>query len=363
MSRVEPNTLRVAIIVASLASKGPVIVARDLAASLVAQGHDVHVYHLDGLRELSFACPTSRLGWSCIAGLKRFDVIHTHSLRPDAVGWGLKHILRHKAVFVSTIHNYVEKDLAFAYGKVVAFIFARLWRWLWRGLDGCAVLSNDALAYYADLRPGVTLRVIYNGRAACDVDTVPDDAASVAAFFRGRYVIGACAAVSRLKGFHQVIEALPAMTDWGFLLIGDGPEVRHLKQLAEHCGVADRVLFLGWKENPVRYFHLLDVYAMASYSEGGPLALLEAASCGKSIICSDVAVFREVFSEQEVCYFQLDDAASLMSAMTKALKHADRFGIAARERFEKDYSVGRMAQHYGLFYRDLWQVRRTQEDH
>ena len=344
---------RVAIIVASLGNKGPVVVARDLASELVSKGHEVHVYHLDDVRQLTFECPVSRLDWASIRQLRRFDVVHTHSLRPDALGWILRNIFRTKAVFVSTIHSYIDQDLAFTYGKFVAFVFSGIARLVWRGLDGSAVLSKDALRHYAGLQTSTVLKVIHNGRSVQAAAEIDEDVSSAKLFFRGRKVIGACAVLGRRKGLHQVIEAIAEMDDWGFLLIGDGPEMAQLQRLAEQRGVGERVLFMGWKDNPVPYLDVMEIYAMTSYSEGLPLALLDAASKGKAIVCSDTPLFREVFSDDEVCYFRLDDIASLRRAMLGAYEDMSRRGALTRARFEREYSVSLMADRYILFYKDL----------
>lgn len=63
--------------------------------------------------------------------------------------------------------------------------------------------------------------------------------------------------------------------------MGDGKERQPLQELAQTLGVADRVLFVGRKPAGFRFLQLADIFVMPSYSEGFPLAMLEAASMQK----------------------------------------------------------------------------------
>ena len=63
---------------------------------------------------------------------------------------------------------------------------------------------------------------------------------------------------------------------------------------------------------------------MPSYSEGFPLAMLEAASMQKAIVCSDIPVFREIFSEQEIVTFELDNTNSLRDALITARREKEK---------------------------------------
>jgi L-malate glycosyltransferase len=352
------GALRIAMIVPALTNKGPVIVARDLVAGLSGQGHEVVVYHLDKRREITFPCQTSRLTFSKLSELKEFDVVHTHSLRPDLVGWALKHVLHLNAAVVSTLHNYVDEELRLSYGKVTATIAGAVWKFAWRGLDGVAVLSRDAQTYYRTHR--VNGEVIYNSRPTHSASPVLDADLLLIRTVRSKYtVLGAHAAVVRRKGLHQVLYALGALHNFAFLLIGDGPEVTRLTDLAATLGVSDRFIRLGSRVNARDYLHLMDVFVMPSYSEGMPLAMLEAASAGVPITCSDIPLFRELFSDDEVGFFQLDDPKSMVEAVLRIHSAASACSRKARLKAAKAYAFSETIQGYTALYRSAL-ARRTQ---
>ena len=109
--------------------------------------------------------------------------------------------------------------------------------------------------------------------------------------------------------------------------MGDGKERQPLQELAQTLGVADRVLFVGRKPAGFRFLQLADIFVMPSYSEGFPLAMLEAASMQKAIVCSDIPVFREIFSEQEIVTFELDNTNSLRDALITARREKEKLAL------------------------------------
>jgi glycosyltransferase involved in cell wall biosynthesis len=82
-----------------------------------------------------------------------------------------------------------------------------------------------------------------------------------------------------------------------------------------------------------------------------PLAMLEAASAAKPIVCSDIPVFREIFGNGEVDFFELNDTEALVQAIRRAALHADERAKNANARFERDYSVSAMTRRYLEVYR------------
>jgi glycosyltransferase involved in cell wall biosynthesis len=343
--------MKVLLVVPSLARKGPVIVARDIAAGLIEMGHEVEVWHLDAMAEIEFPCPTYKFSWELLRRVNSFDVIHSHALRPDALVWLMGVIPGFKPRRVCTIHNYVEQDLGFAYGRVVSWFFSRVWRVFWTRRHACVVLTRDALSYYQKTQPSLSLQVVYNGRpehcaepiAAKDQELVDD--------LRERYqVLGASALVTQRKGFDQVLRALPHLPDHAFLLIGDGPAVSELRQLAEKLGVTERFITIGFRNNARDFLPHFDIYVMPSRSEGMPLAMIEAACAAKPIVCSDIPVFRELFDENEVDFFGLENEHSLASAVKTAQLNSNARADGAHARFSSNYSMKAMATRYVEVY-------------
>jgi glycosyltransferase involved in cell wall biosynthesis len=347
--------MKIAIVIPSLALKAPVIVARDLADGFLSSGHSVHVYYFDEIVEIDFPCAVDKISFLDFNKFNDFDVIHTHLIRPDFFGWLCRFFGSYRGYLVTTIHNIVEEDLSFAYGKLISLIFSRLWRGFWMKYDGRVVLTGQALKYYSASQPNLLFTRIYNGRACHSSKPIDlGDYEKIVSFKKDRRLIGACAVVSRRKGLEQIISALPFLTDYAFLLVGDGPALDELKDLSRKLSVDNRFLCVGVKNNARDYLQFMDVYAMPSRSEGLPLALLEAVEANVPIVCSDIEQFREIFSEKEAAYFILDDIGGLSSAIRYLEHNGDCFIKNAKLRLYENYTQQVMVKNYlELFQKNI----------
>lgn len=89
------------------------------------------------------------------------------------------------------------------------------------------------------------------------------------------------------KGFDRLIDwmaALPPRTH--LTLLGDGPDRTKLEGQAQRLGVADRVHFAGFCDNPWRHYAGADAFVLASRWEGLPNAVLEALACGTPVFAT-----------------------------------------------------------------------------
>jgi len=107
--------------------------------------------------------------------------------------------------------------------------------------------------------------------------------------------------------------------DWLMRFYGSGEDRSYLESLAKHYKIADRVEFCGhvrdvrsiWADN-----HLL---VMASRSEGTPLALVEAMTCGRPSVVTDVGGNIEWVDEPATGFVaEAPSAYSLNNALERA---------------------------------------------
>ena len=89
---------------------------------------------------------------------------------------------------------------------------------------------------------------------------------------------------------------------------------------------------------------------MSSYSEGFPLAILEAGFEQLPVVCSDIPIFRELFTEEEVCFFELDNTPSLELAVVKCYDNKDVYGRSIFNTINSKYTAIIMADKYFELY-------------
>lgn len=76
--------------------------------------------------------------------------------------------------------------------------------------------------------------------------------------------------------------------DAALRIVGDGPEMENLRGYARACGVAERVFFTGFQQNPYKYMASADICLMTSESEGLSMTVIEAMSLGRPVVSTDI---------------------------------------------------------------------------
>jgi glycosyltransferase involved in cell wall biosynthesis len=143
------------------------------------------------------------------------------------------------------------------------------------------------------------------------------------------------------KGFHRVIELLPALRKrhpaLQYLIVGgpgpEGDNSDRLKKMAEDLGVADCVHFLGaYPPEKLRVpLSAADVFVLATSYEGWANVFLEAMACRLPVVSTQVGGNAQVVSAPELGRLvPFGDSAALQGAIEDAVSHPwDRDRIAA----------------------------------
>lgn len=115
-------------------------------------------------------------------------------------------------------------------------------------------------------------------------------------------IVGTIAFLRDYKGVEDILEAAPrVMEEWPevcFVIVGDGPEKDHLVQKSATLGIAQRVHFLGFREDVATLLANFDVFVLASRSgEGVPQALLQAMAMARPVVATRVGGIPEVVED------------------------------------------------------------------
>ncbi|MGN6497863.1 MAG: glycosyltransferase [Tsuneonella sp.] len=143
------------------------------------------------------------------------------------------------------------------------------------------------------------------------------------------------------KGQAFVIEALRGRPDAQLLLVGRGEDEAMLRRLAQECGMAERVHFLGNVDHDLLPVILsaADVMALPSSSEGLANAWIEALACGTPLVITDAGGAREVVTSPAAGLIVERSAAAVAAGIaailadppprTEVTGSADRFSWTA----------------------------------
>jgi glycosyltransferase involved in cell wall biosynthesis len=182
----------------------------------------------------------------------------------------------------------------------------------------------------------------------------------------GRGLIFALGRHVAYKGFDILIDAL-RHTNAFLMLGGSGPLTGELKNQATQLGVQDRVLFCGRipEEDLAAYFNACDVFCLPSVTEMEAFGLvqLEAMSCGKPVVCTQLGNGVNVVNvhDQTGVAVPVGDALALGQALNELLGNVqlrERLGRQAHSRAQGAYSMDAMTSSHTRLYQDLLSTSR-----
>jgi len=161
-----------------------------------------------------------------------------------------------------------------------------------------------------------------------------------------------------LRAAALVAREFPAAT---FLVVGDGPLRATLEGLARELGIADRVRFLGFRDEVPVVLAALDVFALSSLWEGLPLTILEAMAAGKPVVATSVNGVAEVVQHGRTGWLvspqQVEQLAAHIVTLLRDPGIARSMGEAGRRRVRERFSIERTVAELSDLYQDLYEAK------
>ena len=107
--------------------------------------------------------------------------------------------------------------------------------------------------------------------------------------------------IKPVKAFDRMIRVHHRLTAEGYsvrtFLLGKGPDLEKLQQLASSLDCSSSVTFLGYDINPYRFLKKSDLFVCSSLSEGFSTAATEALIVGTPVCTVDVSGMKEMLGE------------------------------------------------------------------
>lgn len=121
------------------------------------------------------------------------------------------------------------------------------------------------------------------------------------------------------KGYHKLIDAHKKLIDEGYkhsiVIVGNGEEMKNLKEQAHANNVQDTFILLGNKMNPYPYIKNADYFILSSESEAWPLVVAEALILQTPIIATDTGDVGVMVRDRETGYLINYDTNEMYEAM------------------------------------------------
>lgn len=174
-------------------------------------------------------------------------------------------------------------------------------------------------------------------------------------------VIGMVGSLIKRKGFDVFIRALDHLknADAHFkgVIIGDGPEKERLTRLADRLGLAEKIVFTGFKADGLSYINALDILVLSSPQEGLPRVILEAMLLEKPVVVSDIPGPSELVVHNETGFLapagQPNAFADCLRRLIDDPGIRKQMGKKGRERVIGHFSIERYVQGVGSVFEEV----------
>lgn len=284
---------------------------------------------------------------------EKISLVHSHLYHANY--YGRLAAFRERIPVVCTIHN------TYASLKMHRRLINR---WLARRTARIIAVSapvRDDILRYDGVNPSKVI-VIPNGvdPRTFDIPLARAEARERLGIPAEHFLIGTVGRLEEQKGLQYLLDALRVLRRGGknaFLLVaGSGREEARLREQAIRDGIEDAVFFVGTRRDVPELYRAMDVFALSSLWEGGPITLLEAMASGLPVVATPVGFVPEVVRDGLNGFLvPLRDPAMLAEVLWKVREDpamAEAVGREARETVRGRYTHRHLAEKVMAVYEE-----------
>lgn len=342
------------------------------------------------LPHMSRALGPADLGvaWELYRLMRRLrpDVVHTHKAKAGAVGraaallyrWTTPSALLGRPRPVAVVHTFHGHVFHGYYGRLASRAFVWIERALARlATDRVVTISaqqrSEIVGRYGVGTPQRTVVV----PLGLDLPEAGDGARVRAELgvADGEVLVGIVGRLCEVKDHATMLAAFAQLVASGvrarLAIVGDGHLREHLEAQARDAGIADRVHFLGFRDDMADVYAALDVAALTSVNEGTPLTLLEAMACGRAIAATAVGGVVDILGARQrtvdgvsIWEHGVTVPAGSAAAFAAALRHLalrpaarSLMGASGRAWVREHMTADRLVRDMGRLYERLARER------
>lgn len=283
--------------------------------------------------------------------VNRIDVVHCHHYSPYV--YGLMASLVTDAKLVFTEHGRLSDAAPSRKRRLVNPLLSLL------PGEICAVSADLKQHLVAEGFQANGIRVVYNGIDPGSRTTIQQrrDARAALGIGRDAFVAGTVGRLDPVKNLTVLLQVVASLgervKEVRGVIVGDGPERETLQAKAVELGVADSVIFTGYRGDVRTLMPAFDVYLNSSTYEGVSLTILEAMAAGLPVVATPVGGNPEVVVDHETGYLIPAWPRAMAEVMATLAFDAHRrraMGDAARWRVVRHFSMARMVDEYASIY-------------
>jgi len=314
---------------------------------------------------------TSKFDFSVVQTLSEIvmrhniNLIHSHDYKSDLFAYLLRRKVRQlRPALISTMHGWALDGFR---GRV----FWRLDVSLMRTFDHLIAVSRATKKQMVDAGiPTELISVVHNGIdthtwSPCQTNVAMQEALGLE---NAVPIIGYVGRLSAEKDLYSWLRAVALVTteypQARFVIVGEGRNdslLAELRKMAAGLDIADKVKFLGYRENLPAIYATFDIFFLSSLREGICNSLLEAMAVGIPVVATDVGGTKELVIDGQTGYmvpngdFEAMAQSLLRLACDSSLRK--KIGVAGRKRIENDFSFASRLSRIETLYERIVEQR------
>lgn len=160
--------------------------------------------------------------------------------------------------------------------------------------------------------------------------------------------------LNKNKNHRAVLEALARMENRNlhYVVCGRGPLKEELEAFAREKGLADRVRFMGYRDDIPAFYAMADVFVFPSFREGLSVSVMEAMASGLPIVCSRIRGNTDMVEDGVNGYLMEPGDPDSIAGALRRLENREKREEISRNNLEKAeiYSLGVIAEQYRQLY-------------
>lgn len=292
---------------------------------------------------------------------QRVDIVHAHSFKAGLVGRLAAKVAGTQAV-VLTVHNSICNE-QWSYWKRLIFNVCE--SVLFACTDRIITVSESLRQeiFYRLKTSSEKIITIYNGIIVEDFDLTPDRnyLQKTTGIPVEKVIVGTVSRLAVQKGVGNIIKAAAELSlkdkQISYLVVGDGPLRAELEREAEELKVSEQFFFSGERHDINRILPCLDVFVLASLTEGFPLTILEAMASRCPVVATKVGGIPEIINNGiNGLLVNPGDISALAKAIKTMIlepKRSKDMGDVGRQQVIKEYTVEKMIVSTERIYLEL----------
>lgn len=180
---------------------------------------------------------------------------------------------------------------------------------------------------------------------------------------KGEKVLLSVGRITEGKGFDNLIKIISKIKNVELIIIGEGPKLEDLHNIAENERVTKKVNFLGEiaHEKLPAFYNLADVFCFPSkLREACPLVLIEAMACGVPVVASRIGGIPNIVENYKDGLLVEPGSITDIEKKIRKLVNDDslrkRLGEKAREKAVNQFSIEQMVKETIQIYKEIKNV-------